>query len=214
MLASFDLDTPQINQSICQLKLAFADLRSYMYPTRYVISRVPFLGNRRYSTRARPPLRSFVCHLLHDLCLDATDTARPWYRFNACHRGSITERSVESMKVGGVQTKPESSRMLRSFRVITVMLPYLARVVLADNCSISLYQCGTHLTCSSIFEYNVCPFSKMPSQLEERIKGKRATFGMGCFWAGDSLFGVLPGVIRTCVGYAGGTKESPSYKNM
>ncbi|XP_011642964.1 peptide methionine sulfoxide reductase isoform X2 [Pogonomyrmex barbatus] len=53
----------------------------------------------------------------------------------------------------------------------------------------------------------------MPGQLEE-VKGKRATFGMGCFWAGDSLFGALPGVIRTCVGYAGGTKESPVYKNM
>ncbi|CAK9830812.1 Peptide methionine sulfoxide reductase [Anthophora retusa] len=52
---------------------------------------------------------------------------------------------------------------------------------------------------------------KMPGQLEE-IQPKRATFGMGCFWAGDCLFGVLPGVIRTCVGYAGGQKESPTYK--
>ncbi|XP_076244505.1 methionine sulfoxide reductase A isoform X2 [Calliopsis andreniformis] len=55
--------------------------------------------------------------------------------------------------------------------------------------------------------------NKMPGQLEE-IQAKRATFGMGCFWAGDSLFGVLPGVIRTCVGYAGGQKESPSYRNI
>lgn len=53
----------------------------------------------------------------------------------------------------------------------------------------------------------------MPGQFEE-IQAKRATFGMGCFWAGDCLFGVLPGVIRTCVGYAGGQKESPTYKNM
>lgn len=53
----------------------------------------------------------------------------------------------------------------------------------------------------------------MPGQLEE-LRGKRATFGMGCFWAGDSLFGVLPGVIRTCVGYAGGQQESPTYKKI
>lgn len=53
----------------------------------------------------------------------------------------------------------------------------------------------------------------MPGQLEE-VKSKRATFGMGCFWAGDSLFGALPGVIRTCVGYAGGTKDSPAYRNL
>ncbi|XP_035721565.1 peptide methionine sulfoxide reductase-like isoform X2 [Vespa mandarinia] len=53
----------------------------------------------------------------------------------------------------------------------------------------------------------------MPGQLEE-VEGKHATFGMGCFWAGDSLFGALPGVIRTCVGYSGGTKETPTYKNI
>ncbi|KZC04185.1 PREDICTED: peptide methionine sulfoxide reductase [Dufourea novaeangliae] len=53
----------------------------------------------------------------------------------------------------------------------------------------------------------------MPGQLEE-LQAKRATFGMGCFWAGDCLFGVLPGVIRTCVGYAGGQKESPIYRNL
>ncbi|XP_076636601.1 methionine sulfoxide reductase A isoform X2 [Colletes latitarsis] len=55
--------------------------------------------------------------------------------------------------------------------------------------------------------------NKMPGQLEE-IKAKRATFGMGCFWAGDCLFGVLPGVIKTCVGYAGGQTESPTYRNI
>ncbi|KYN10631.1 PREDICTED: peptide methionine sulfoxide reductase isoform X1 [Trachymyrmex cornetzi] len=104
--------------------------------------------------------------------------------------------------------------MLRSRHMITVMLPCLVWTVCADNCSISSYQCGTHFTCQSIFERNnICPFSRMPEQLE-KIKGKLATFGMGCFWAGDSLFGVLPGVIRTCVGYAGGIKESPAYKNM
>ncbi|KAL6257383.1 hypothetical protein P5V15_010956 [Pogonomyrmex californicus] len=103
--------------------------------------------------------------------------------------------------------------MSRSCRVMitTVMLPYLIRAILADNCSISSYQCG--LTCPIFERNNVCPYSRMPGQLEE-VKGKRATFGMGCFWAGDSLFGALPGVIRTCVGYAGGTKESPVYKNM
>ncbi|XP_078048405.1 methionine sulfoxide reductase A isoform X3 [Augochlora pura] len=58
-----------------------------------------------------------------------------------------------------------------------------------------------------------CTSIKMPGQLEE-IQSKRATFGMGCFWAGDCLFGVLPGVIRTSVGYAGGQKEMPTYRNI
>lgn len=43
---------------------------------------------------------------------------------------------------------------------------------------------------------------------------KKATFAMGCFWAPDSLYGVLKGVLRTRVGYTGGTKVGPTYKNL
>lgn len=39
-----------------------------------------------------------------------------------------------------------------------------------------------------------------------------ATFGLGCFWGPDAEFGALPGVVRTRVGYAGGTKSSPTYR--
>ncbi|XP_055624607.1 peptide methionine sulfoxide reductase-like [Toxorhynchites rutilus septentrionalis] len=46
------------------------------------------------------------------------------------------------------------------------------------------------------------------------IPFEKATFGMGCFWGCDSLFGATKGVLRTRVGYAGGTTESPVYKNM
>lgn len=41
-----------------------------------------------------------------------------------------------------------------------------------------------------------------------------ATFGMGCFWSADSLFGATRGVIRTMVGYCGGSAPMPKYKNM
>lgn len=41
-----------------------------------------------------------------------------------------------------------------------------------------------------------------------------ATFGMGCFWGPEARFGSLPGVIRTRVGYAGGTTPSPTYRQM
>ena len=52
---------------------------------------------------------------------------------------------------------------------------------------------------------------------KELVKGidlETATFGMGCFWGPEARFGSLPGVIRTRVGYAGGTTESPTYKTM
>ena len=39
-----------------------------------------------------------------------------------------------------------------------------------------------------------------------------AAFGMGCFWGPDALFGALDGVVRTCVGYAGGTTDAPTYQ--
>lgn len=41
-----------------------------------------------------------------------------------------------------------------------------------------------------------------------------ATFALGCFWGPDGQFGILPGVIRTRVGYAGGTLENPTYRNL
>lgn len=39
-----------------------------------------------------------------------------------------------------------------------------------------------------------------------------ATFGLGCFWGPDATFGAVDGVVRTRVGYAGGTKTDPSYE--
>lgn len=41
-----------------------------------------------------------------------------------------------------------------------------------------------------------------------------ATFALGCFWSPDAQFGSLPGVIRTRVGYTGGTTENPSYDRL
>lgn len=42
----------------------------------------------------------------------------------------------------------------------------------------------------------------------------KATFAMACFWAPDSLFGATMGVIRTRVGYTGGTAAKPTYRNL
>ncbi|MCL9815250.1 peptide-methionine (S)-S-oxide reductase MsrA [Natranaeroarchaeum aerophilus] len=39
-----------------------------------------------------------------------------------------------------------------------------------------------------------------------------ATFGLGCFWGPDAAAGSIDGIVRTRVGYAGGTKPDPSYE--
>jgi len=41
-----------------------------------------------------------------------------------------------------------------------------------------------------------------------------ATFGIGCFWGPDAQFGAVDDVIRTRVGYAGGTKRDPTYHSL
>ncbi len=37
---------------------------------------------------------------------------------------------------------------------------------------------------------------------------------MGCFWGPDEYFTKLPGVIDVRVGYAGGTKDQPTYHDL
>ena len=41
-----------------------------------------------------------------------------------------------------------------------------------------------------------------------------ATLGGGCFWCTEALFQMLPGVKSVASGYAGGTKENPTYKEV
>ena len=41
-----------------------------------------------------------------------------------------------------------------------------------------------------------------------------ATFALGCFWGPDAEFGAVDGVVRTRVGYAGGTKSDPTYHRL
>lgn len=54
----------------------------------------------------------------------------------------------------------------------------------------------------------------MSSFNEQASITEQATFSMGCFWGPDSLFGSLPGVIETVVGYAGGTTDHPTYRTI
>jgi len=57
-------------------------------------------------------------------------------------------------------------------------------------------------------DLNIKPVHKLDIPYES------VTFGMGCFWGAESLYGGTKGVIRTTVGYAGGNSKAPSYRNI
>jgi methionine-S-sulfoxide reductase len=46
----------------------------------------------------------------------------------------------------------------------------------------------------------------------ERLQ--RATFAAGCFWGVEASFREIEGVVRTSVGYTGGTSADPSYEQV
>src|ERR1043166_6507970 len=46
---------------------------------------------------------------------------------------------------------------------------------------------------------------------QESAQTKTAVFAGGCFWCIQPAFDKAPGVIKTVVGYAGGTEPNPTY---
>ncbi len=48
----------------------------------------------------------------------------------------------------------------------------------------------------------------------QKNQNKIAVFGGGCFWCTEAVFGELRGVISIMPGYAGGTKENPTYEEV
>src|SRR2546423_15076218 len=46
------------------------------------------------------------------------------------------------------------------------------------------------------------------------MRTEKAMFGAGCFWGVEETFRNLKGILSTAVGYAGGTKENPTYEDV
>ena len=56
--------------------------------------------------------------------------------------------------------------------------------------------------------------STVSARVEEQGQRELAYFATGCFWGAERRFWNLPGVRRTAVGYMGGQKEEPTYREV
>lgn len=55
--------------------------------------------------------------------------------------------------------------------------------------------------------------SKLPMN-DSTNKTALATFGGGCYWCTEAIYQMIPGVKSVSSGFAGGTKENPTYEEV
>merc|ERR1712065_65710 len=65
-------------------------------------------------------------------------------------------------------------------------------------------------TISTVFN----SFSLAEQQNRQYSEMKKATFAAGCFWSVELVYQREDGVVNTSVGYIGGHKDNPTYREV
>ncbi|KAK4346919.1 hypothetical protein RND71_033258 [Anisodus tanguticus] len=55
---------------------------------------------------------------------------------------------------------------------------------------------------------------RFPDRIASNQPLQTAVFALGSFWRSEASFGCFNGIVRTTVGYAGGSKANPEYRNL
>ncbi|KAI6671478.1 hypothetical protein NL676_006363 [Syzygium grande] len=99
------------------------------------------------------------------------------------------------------------TRSIRRSRSVPLSPPNLSTLVVAAAAAIVL---------ASFF--GSAQGIRFPNRIPDPAAGTRPTrtavFALGSFWRSEAVFGCLGGVVRTAVGYAGGSKPNPEYRSL
>jgi peptide-methionine (S)-S-oxide reductase len=72
-----------------------------------------------------------------------------------------------------------------------------------------------HLALAAGFlTFNFVSFAQEKSMKPSTNHTETAVFGGGCYWCTEAIYQMLPGVKSVASGFAGGTKENPTYEEV
>ncbi|KAM7273486.1 hypothetical protein ACFE04_028150 [Oxalis oulophora] len=89
----------------------------------------------------------------------------------------------------------------------------LRRFFVADSKITSLHNPLNHITTQHHNKRVPRTTVSDVSTSDQQQQLNTVVFALGSFWRTEAIFGCLDGVVRTSVGYAGGSKANPEYRS-